>query len=134
MIDKRKRILQAFASFLSDFVRDLNHLSDEGWSILVEGQRDKTAMRKLGFKGTLFTVSSLGRGVQRALGDFKKVVILTDLDREGTLLASKFVRVLSHEGVKTSLAERSRLKLATRGVFLHVENLSRFAETAGERA
>jgi hypothetical protein len=75
----------------------------------------------------------MGRNWAVALNGAKKVVILTDLDREGTILASKFVRRLAHEGVRTSLSERRRLKAASRGVFLHVENLARFARPEGIR-
>ena len=121
--------MQAFAAFLVDYLRDLNHLSDDGWSLLVEGKRDEVALRKLGFRGTLVTRSSFGVAGSRAFGQSKKVVILTDLDREGTVLASRYVKELRHEGLKTSLSERHRLKVATRGVFLHIENLSRFADS-----
>ncbi len=79
------------------------------------------------------TVSLMGRNGAAALIGLKKVVILTDLDREGTLLASKFVKRLNHEGIETSLSERRRLKAASRGVFLHVENLVRFARTEASR-
>ena len=121
------RVYQAFDTFLADFVWDLNNSSEDGWSLLVEGARDEKALRKLGFGGALLTVSKLGRSGVSALGDEKKVIILTDLDREGAFLASKFVKKLGHEGVRTSLSERRRLKAASRGVFLHVENLARFA-------
>jgi 5S rRNA maturation endonuclease (ribonuclease M5) len=131
MIDKRERVYQAFGTFLADFIGDLNHSSEDGWSLLVEGLRDRRALRKLGYDGALVTVSLMGRNGPRALNGAKKVVILTDLDREGTVLASKFVRSLAHEGIRTSLSERRRLKAASRGVFLHVENLSRFARPEG---
>ncbi|HKT21203.1 MAG TPA: hypothetical protein VJR06_01075 [Nitrososphaerales archaeon] len=61
------------------------------------------------------------------------MIILTDLDREGTLLASKFVKRLTHDGVQISLSERRRLKAASRGVFLHVENLGKFARPEATR-
>jgi 5S rRNA maturation endonuclease (ribonuclease M5) len=128
MIDKRKKVIDAFGAFVSDFMRDLNQLSEEGWSVLVEGQRDEAALRKLGFSGRLASISSVRR---RGIGVFeesRKVVILTDLDREGAVLASRYLKALKHEGLRTSLAERRRLKHASRGVFLHIENLSRFAE------
>jgi 5S rRNA maturation endonuclease (ribonuclease M5) len=129
MIDKRERVYQAFGAFLADFVRDLNHLSEAGWALLVEGPRDVKAMRKLGYRGPMVTVGAHGRSVMGALGDSRKVVILTDLDHEGATLAARFVKTLNHEGVKTSLSERRRLKAASRGVFLHIENLSRFGES-----
>ena len=93
----------------------------------MEGQRDRGALRKLGYDGSLVTVSSLGRKWPEGLGGATKVVVMTDLDREGAFLASKFVKRLGHEGVATSLSERRRLKAASRGVFLHIENLGRFA-------
>jgi 5S rRNA maturation endonuclease (ribonuclease M5) len=127
MIDRRERVYQAFGAFLADFIRDLNHRSEEGWSLLVEGPRDERALRKLGYGGILVTVSRLGKAGPEALGDARGVMILTDMDREGTVLAARFVKRLSHDGLKTSLKERGRLKAASRGVFLHIENLSRFA-------
>ena len=133
MIDRRERVYQAFGTFLIDYIRDLNDRSEEGWAVLVEGQRDQKALRKLGYGGSLVTVSLLGRNGLGVLGDSKRVVILTDLDREGALLASKFVKRLRHEGIAASLGERRRLKAASRGVFLHIENLGRFARPEGAR-
>ena len=129
MIDKRKKLYQAFGDFLRGFVTDLNFLSEDGWSLLVEGKRDASALRKLGFVGNLVTISSVGRNGTSAFGSAKKVVILTDLDREGAVLAWRFLKRLGHEGFRTSTRERLRLKIASRGVFLHVENLSRFAQS-----
>jgi 5S rRNA maturation endonuclease (ribonuclease M5) len=128
MIDKRERVYQAFGAFLADFVRDLNQRAEEGWVLLVEGARDESAMRTLGYRGRLLTVRLAVRVRGPDPGSLSKVVILTDLDREGASLAAKFVRRLNHEGVRTSLEERRRLKAASRGVFLHVENLSRFGK------
>jgi 5S rRNA maturation endonuclease (ribonuclease M5) len=128
MLDKQEKVYQAFGAFLADFVRDLNQLSEDGWSLLVEGQRDETALRNLGFKGHMVLVSSVGKSGAGAFGTSSKVIIMTDLDREGAVLAARFTKRLGHEGLKTSLTERRRLKRASRGVFLHIENLSRFAE------
>jgi 5S rRNA maturation endonuclease (ribonuclease M5) len=127
LIDKREKLYQEIGGFILLFVRDLRHLSEDGWAVLVEGQRDERALRKLGFDGSLVTATALARKGGAAFGERRKVVILTDLDREGSVLASKFVKRLAHDGFKTSLRERLRLKVASRGVFLHVENLSRFA-------
>jgi len=129
MIDKRQKAIDAFGAFIADFVRDLNQLSEEGWFILVEGQRDEKALRRLGFEGHLASLSSIRRRGMEAFEGSRKVVILTDLDREGAVLASRYLKALTHEGVRVSLAERRRLKHASKGVFLHIENLSRFADS-----
>ncbi len=128
MIDRKERRMQAFGAFVRDLVFDLNQMSGDGWSVLVEGQRDAKAVRKLGYAGRLVTLSSVSRSGAGAFGESKKVIILTDLDREGAVLASSCLKALSHDGLRTSLSERRRLKRASRGVFLHIENLSRFAE------
>ena len=126
MIDKRQKVYQAFGEFLIGFMIDLNHRSEEGWTLLVEGRRDVRALRNLGYGGHIVTVSRIGRKGPGAFGKTKGVIVLTDLDREGAVLASRFIKRLGHEGLRTSLRERRRLKAASHGVFLHIENLSRF--------
>jgi len=87
----------------------------------------------LGFIGPLATVSVIGRKGTGFLGGTKGVIILTDLDREGAVLAAKFVKRFHQDGIPASLSERRRLKAASRGVFLHIENLGRFARPESNR-
>ena len=131
MLHKKPKTYDEFREFLGAFVRDLNHMSEEGWSVLVEGPRDVLALRRLGCVGRVVTVSSVVRKGKSVFDENRKVVILTDLDREGAVLAARYIKRLSHDGLKTSLRERQRLKNASHGVFLHVENLSRFARFEG---
>ena len=128
MRDKHKQAIDAFGEFVIGFVRDLNQLSERGWGILVEGQRDETALRRLGFLGNIALLSDYRRKGVGAFGGLKKVIILTDLDKEGSVLASRCLKELSHEGLAVSLAERRRLKRSSKGLFLHVENLVRFED------
>ena len=127
MLHKKPKTYDEFGEFLGVFVRDLNHMSEEGWSVLVEGPRDVRALRRLGCVGNLVTVSSVVREGKATFNEDRKVVILTDLDREGAVLAARYIKRLSHDGFRTSLRERQRLKNASHGIFLHIENLSRFA-------
>jgi 5S rRNA maturation endonuclease (ribonuclease M5) len=129
MIAGKDRKFDEYADFLTRFVRHLNQLAAAEWAVLVEGGRDASALRGLGYTGPMATVSSLSRLGASAVAPVRKVVVLTDLDREGRILAARFIRVLSHEGIKTSLAERRMLRVASRGAFRHIENLSRFAES-----
>jgi 5S rRNA maturation endonuclease (ribonuclease M5) len=129
MIDKHAKAIQAFGAFVLDFMGDLNRLAEDGWAVMVEGQRDVKALRNLGYVGRLTTVSSLERRGVAAFGGSNNVVILTDLDREGSVLASRYLKTLTHEGLRASLTERRRLKQASKGVFLHIENLSRFEDS-----
>jgi 5S rRNA maturation endonuclease (ribonuclease M5) len=127
LLHKKAKTYDDFGQFLGGFVADLNNSSEDGWSILVEGPRDALALRKLGCVGNVVTVSSVVRRGNAAFDRDRKIVILTDLDREGAVLAARYIKRLMHDGFKTSLRERQRLKRASHGVFLHVENLSRFA-------
>ena len=127
MIDKTKKRYQEFGEFVRGFVTDLNHLSEDGWSVLVEGKRDAEALRRLGFAGNMATISLLTKNGNSVFEGRRKVIILTDLDREGAVLASRYIKRLAHDGFRTSLKERLRLKNNSHGVFLHVENLVRFA-------
>jgi 5S rRNA maturation endonuclease (ribonuclease M5) len=131
LIDKREKRYQEFGAFVLRLVMDLNHLSEDGWSVLVEGPRDARAVRKLGFSGNVVTIASLVKSGNSVFEGRRRVVILTDLDREGAVLAARYIKRLTHDGIRTSLKERMRLKNASHGVFLHVENLSRFAPDLG---
>lgn len=126
---REERRFGEFVSFLQDLVKELNDMSEEGAAVLVEGKRDAAALRGLGYAGPLFTVSiltSTAAAREKLRREVSTMVILTDLDGEGRRLASRYVKFLSHEGVNASLAQRRRLSKASRGVFMHIENLRRF--------
>ena len=128
MLHRKAKTYDEFREFLASLVIDLNNLTEDGWSVLVEGPRDAQALRKLGYAGNVVTVSSVVRRGNTVFRRDRKIVILTDLDREGAVLAARYFKRLSHDGFKISLRERQRLKNASHGVFLHVQNLSRFAQ------
>jgi len=134
-MQREERRFREFASFLRDFVKELNDLSSEGAAVLVEGKRDEAALAGLGYSGQIFTVAILTANAasrEKLRQGVRKMIILTDMDSEGRRLAARYVKFLNKEGVPVSLAQRRRLSKASRGVFLHVENLRRF-ELAGER-
>jgi len=122
-----------FVEFLLAFIDELNVLSEEGAVVLVEGKRDSQAIVALGYHGRIITKSALVPAkVSASLAGVGSVVILTDMDREGQRLASEYVESFRPLGVRTLLEQRRRLKHASHGVFLHIENLSRFAPEVPE--
>ena len=126
-----KKFMQ-FLDFLREFISELNDLSQEGDVLLVEGTRDAEAMRGVGYRGVMVTISSIRRGNSKArLGASRRVIIMTDLDREGRQLAARYAKSFTHSGLAISLLHRKRLLVASRGVFRHVENLRRFAYRFG---
>ena len=129
-LQREERRFREFASFLGDFVKELNDLSSEGAGVLVEGKRDEAALVGLGYSGPIFSVAILTANAasrERLRKGVTKMIILTDMDTEGRRLAARYVKFLTKEGIPVSLAQRRRLSKASRGVFLHIENLRRFA-------
>jgi len=129
ILQRERRFLE-FGEFLGGFVKELNDLSRDGAAVLVEGKRDANALRGLGYSGPLFTIAIMATSPvsrQRMRDKVRQMIILTDLDTEGQRLAAKSIKFLSNEGIRPSLAQRKRLSAASRGVFLHIENLSRFS-------
>jgi 5S rRNA maturation endonuclease (ribonuclease M5) len=120
------RRFQEFVEFLVVFVKELNDLSSNGAVVLVEGKRDAAALLGLGYTGPLVT-KAMPISQRKLLEEAKLVVILTDLDSEGRRLAARYIKFFARRGLATSLSYRRRLSLASRGRFLHVENLIRFA-------
>jgi 5S rRNA maturation endonuclease (ribonuclease M5) len=136
-LQREERRFREFSSFLGDFVKELNDLSSEGGAVLVEGKRDVEALTGLGYTGPVYTVAILTANAasrERLRRGVSLMVILTDMDGEGRRLASRYMKFLAKEGVPSSLAQRRRLSKASRGVFLHIENLRRFATARGEDA
>ncbi|HLQ03472.1 MAG TPA: toprim domain-containing protein [Nitrososphaerales archaeon] len=122
-----ERKFAEFTDFLKEFVTELNLLAEEGCVLLVEGARDARAMRDVGYRGIIVSISALRRGPESRLASSKNVVIMTDLDREGRRLAARYAKSFTHRGLAVSLDQRRRLLAASRGVFRHIENLKRFS-------
>ena len=125
----RERKFADFIDFLAGFIAELNRLAAEGCVVLVEGVRDVRAMRGVGYRGDIMSVSSVKRKESESLLTVsKRVIIMTDLDPEGRRLAARFAKSFTHRGLSISLDQRRRLLLASRGVFRHIENLKRFSQ------
>ena len=123
-----ERKFAGLIQFLRAFIPELNQLAEEGSVLLVEGARDVRAMRGVGYTGSIVSVSSIRRRKSGSiLASSSRVIILTDLDKEGGRLAAKYARAFAHRGMTISLDQRRRFLAASRGIFRHVENLKRFS-------
>jgi len=71
---------------LLKLVERIKQESEKGRAIVVEGQRDRDALRRMGISGSILCVqSSRMNAVSFAeeLDNMKEVIILTDFDRQG---------------------------------------------------
>lgn len=80
---------------------ELNELLKQDAIIVVEGKRDIAALNSLGLKGDFYPAThySLINFCEDLAHTGRKIVIMTDWDRRGNLLASKIVHNLQSLGV-----------------------------------
>lgn len=101
---------------------------EEAAIILVEGQRDYTALRKLGINYTVKKIS--GRRIFDDLSFLKgkNVIILTDFDRTGCKLFKKIRKELEVMGFNPNVYYWQKLKMLVSGEITEIEELAQFAE------
>ena len=104
--------------------------SSSGTVIIVEGRKDKAALRKLGLIGPIVCFKSSGRNLADFLGDInaKKVIVLTDFDKEGRDISAQISEALAHLGTDTDHALRKRLGALVKQDARTVQSLSRCVE------
>ncbi len=111
------------------FIRNLNHEAEKGSLVVVEGKRDRTALRSLGFLGKMVMLCHNGsvNSLVESASSYKKTVLLLDLDNEGRALTKKAAKMLQGKTV-IDLAYRKELGALTKGRIRHVEELIRFKD------
>ncbi|HUO43157.1 MAG TPA: toprim domain-containing protein [Methylomirabilota bacterium] len=105
--------------------------SSNGSTIVVEGQKDRESLRKIGITGPIHCIQSSRQnavGFAETLGQTKKVVILTDFDREGISLANKLSRTLNAHSVHVNLVLWKSLRELTRSHVRSIEELPKYLE------
>ncbi|MGP8072897.1 MAG: toprim domain-containing protein [Thermoplasmata archaeon] len=113
--------------------------AEPGTVVLVEGERDRRSVQRLGLTGPVLTVHrgrTLSETAQNLLHKASRVVILTDWDTEGGHLAHRLTEFLQPERLHLDLETRRRLARVLRGELVHVEGLygwaRRLAESEGD--
>lgn len=96
---------------LETFVREMTEEVD---AVVVEGPRDRAALRTFGYSGPILLAS--GNGQNRAdfidsIGErYRRVALLTDFDDEGRALEARLRSRLERSGVKIAPEWRNRLR------------------------
>ncbi len=100
-------------------------------TIVVEGKKDKNALKQIGVKANICTIKSsnlsvtnyaiaLGRKMQKKN---QKVLILTDFDEEGNKLAKSLMNKLQHWDVEVDRETRALLKSYLKKDITTIESL-----------
>jgi len=105
--------------------------SSNGSAIIVEGQKDRESLRKMGITGPVHCIQSSRQnvlGFAETLEQAKRVVILTDFDREGVSLAKKLTRTLNANSLHVNLVLWKNLRELTRSHVRSIEELPTYLE------
>ncbi len=115
-----------------DCILDDLRLRNEEVPILVEGDKDETALRALGFTGHIIKIN---RGLtmfafsEAYARDWREAVVLTDWDRTGGQLARLLIDALEANGVRPDNTFRRAIARSTRKEILDVEGLHGYMES-----
>jgi len=105
--------------------------SSNGSMIVVEGQKDRESLRRLGITGPIQCLQSSRQnavGFVESLGPAKRIVVLTDFDREGVSLAKKLARTLNAHSCEVNVVIWKNLRELTRSDVRSIEELPRYLE------
>jgi len=126
----------AFAEFLELWKKLLADSLVPGTVVVVEGERDRRALRGLGIAGPIVAVHAgrpLSGTAERLTSQSRRVILLTDWDSEGGRLAHRLKEFLAPEPLQLDLDYRRRLARTLRGELAHVEGLSGWARRNADR-
>ena len=110
---------------IAEIRKFMKHLNSKKESVVVvEGKRDSTALRKLGFSGKVIVFHSF-KGLVKfsdSVAKYKNVILLLDGDRKGRYLTKRIIDLLEHQ-VKIDLSFKKKLVSITKGKIRFIEQL-----------
>ena len=110
---------------IQNFIDLLNSKKDS--MVVVEGKRDASALKKLGYSGKLCEFHSF-KGLTKfadSIASYKNLIVLFDGDRKGKYLTSKIISRLEHR-IRIDLSFKRKLVTITKGKIRHIEDLSTY--------
>jgi 5S rRNA maturation endonuclease (ribonuclease M5) len=114
---------------LQKLVARIQQEAEEGRAIIVEGLRDREALRMMGISGNIFCVQSSRMntvGFAEELDNMKEVIILTDFDRQGVYLAKRLARILISQKVHANLVFWRELRRLAKSDIRSIEELPKY--------
>jgi 5S rRNA maturation endonuclease (ribonuclease M5) len=131
-----RNIDSAVLGRINEFIHTLNHESETGSIIVVEGKRDSEALTKLGFVGEV-TEYNRFKGILDFVDSHqmtdKKIILLLDMDRTGKYLSSRLVSLFQQRGSNVNLAYKRKLCEITNGKVRHIEDIVYYQNLLGSK-
>ena len=120
----------------SNLIENIASLKRKNYLLIVEGDKDKKALEKIGLKN-IFVINKTGVSLYSRIEEIKsmigkkgKCVILTDFDKKGRKIYSIIKEELLKDGIKMDNSFRD---LLIRQNISHVEGLATFLKNLEER-
>ncbi|KAG2473970.1 MAG: TOPRIM domain-containing protein [Nitrosopumilales archaeon] len=116
------RVTEQEVQDVRNFILLLNSQVDS--VVIVEGKRDSTALKKLGFSGKVLELHKFGGMIKfvDSVAKYQRLIILLDGDRKGRYLTGKIVEQLQHR-TKVDLSFKRKLVSITKGKIRFIEQL-----------
>jgi 5S rRNA maturation endonuclease (ribonuclease M5) len=132
MISEREEMVLG----IREFIESLNHECIEGAIVTVEGRKDESALREVGFSGEILVYNNF-KGITNFVDHVsrtgKKVILLFDRDKKGRTLTSKILKKLDLFGYHDGLYYKKWFVRITHGKIMCVENLSNYCLPFAEK-
>lgn len=127
----------AWTEFLETWEGLCAESAEPGTCVVVEGERDRASLRRLGLPGAIALVHqgrSMSRLAQELATAGATLIVLTDWDVEGGHLAQRLRLLLAPGPARVDFDYRRRLARILHGELVHVEGLAGWARRTAERA
>ena len=107
---------------LKDFVFELNSIKKS--VVVVEGKRDSSALKKLGYSGKILEFHRFGGMINfiDSVAKYERLIILFDRDKKGRTLTGKTIQLLQRR-TKVDLSFKRKLRIITKGKIMFIEQL-----------
>ena len=111
---------------IEKIILELRVLAETGAIIVVEGRRDVESLRSLGISGEmrLATQKPLIEFTEQLSRSGKEIVLLTDWDKKGGIMAHKIIDHLLFYGIMPNTDIRSRIGILVRKRIKDIESLN----------
>ncbi len=113
---------------LEELILELQDQSDTGAIIIVEGRKDVESLRSLGIRGDIRLSSQqpLLDLTEQLSGRGKDIVLLTDWDRKGGIMARKIRDYFQAFGIMPNTDIRARIGFLVKKRIKDIESLGRY--------
>lgn len=121
---------------IREFIESLNHECRDGAIVTVEGKKDESALREVGFRGDILVYNNF-KGITNFVDHVsrrgRKVILLLDRDKKGRTLTSKIFKKLDLFGYHDGLYYKKWFVRITHGKIMCIENLSNYSLPIAEK-